>query len=169
MNRIWAGKFLGDSALGALSIAAVILVVISSFSMGLTIGTGTVISQYFGAHKTEQLKKAASSTFLLLGACAILATAAIFLFGEWLPRLMHTPEAILTLTNTYLSIVGANFAGMIIAVMGIWAWRVAGIFMFRHFFGLEGVWYGLAVSYVLAGMTAYVYYLSGRWKDKGIV
>jgi len=65
--------------------------------------------------------------------------------------------------------VGANFISIAISILGIWVFRIPLIFIFSHFFGLSGIWNRLGISYILTSFLPIGYYLSGRWKTKGIV
>ena len=50
------GRFLGDEALAAVSIAGTAMYMLFSIMMGVTTGVSVVISQYYGAQQEDQIR-----------------------------------------------------------------------------------------------------------------
>ena len=104
VNRIWAGKFLGEDAISAISISMIVLYMMFSLAIGLTIGTSTVISQYFGAKQEHKVGKTVALAFLLIFIIAIIMSFITMLFSSSILTLMNTPPAILEEATNYLII-----------------------------------------------------------------
>ncbi len=104
VNRIWAGKFLGADAISAISISMIVLYMMFSLAIGLTIGTSTVISQYFGAKQEYKVGKTVALAFLLIFIIAIIMSFITMLFSSSILTLMNTPPAILEEATNYLII-----------------------------------------------------------------
>ncbi len=109
VNRIWAGKFLGEDAIGAISISMIVLYIMFSLAIGLTIGTSTVISQYFGAKQQEKIGKTVALSFLLVFIISIIMTVVCIIFSSSILWLMDTPPKILTEARHYLIIAAIGF------------------------------------------------------------
>ncbi|QOY38713.2 MATE family efflux transporter [Anaerobacillus isosaccharinicus] len=59
--------------------------------------------------------------------------------------------------------------GLILTAASLWAVRVPAVYILANYFGTDGIWYGMALSFVLAFVITGVYYLSGNWKKKALV
>ena len=67
VDSIVVGKFIGDNALAAVGSAGPILNLLLVLFMGISVGAGIMVSQYFGARQRESLSKA-------IGCCITLKT-----------------------------------------------------------------------------------------------
>ena len=104
VNRIWAGKFLGQYAIGAISVSMIVLYIVFSMAIGLIIGTSTVISQYFGAKQHEKVKRTVVLSFIVILIISLLMTVATMLFSAPILNLMNTPQVIFVQAKEYLMI-----------------------------------------------------------------
>ncbi|MFQ7171007.1 MAG: MATE family efflux transporter [Thomasclavelia ramosa] len=57
VDSIVVGNFIGDQALAAVNSSGPIIDMLVSFFMGLSLGAGVLISNYFGAQDCQELKK----------------------------------------------------------------------------------------------------------------
>ena len=69
------GKYLGDSALAAVSIAGTAMYLLTSVMMGLTTGVSVVISRYYGAKEMEKVEAAYVTSIYVTAAAAVIITA----------------------------------------------------------------------------------------------
>ena len=65
--------------------------------------------------------------------------------------------------------VGDTKAAMVIAFISIWCFRLPFAFLTAKYFGVNGIWYGIAGSYVLSMGVAILYYYTGRWKKVRVI
>ena len=56
-DSIIVGRYVGDSALAAVGASGPILNLLLLLFMGISTGAGILVSQYFGAHRQEELEK----------------------------------------------------------------------------------------------------------------
>ena len=104
VDSIIAGRFIGQDALAAEGIAEPVMNMIILLISGITIGSGVLMSEAFGAKDMDRLRKL-NATTLILG---LIAGSIVGLLGFFLSRyiliLMDTPSSILDKTTWYLSI-----------------------------------------------------------------
>ena len=105
------GHYLGDEALAAVSICSVVMFMLYSINAGITTGVGVVISQFFGANRPEEMKKAyVASIYVALGV-VVLATGIGVTTVEPVLRLMQTSEELMPQAKEYLVIIYAGCIG----------------------------------------------------------
>lgn len=111
-DRIIVGRFVGDTAFSAIGATNALSMTFMSMCMGAAIGTGVVVSQYFGA-KDEKGTAASiangSYTCLLI---AIVMTLIALVTTKPILHLLNTPESLMSDALTYMYI----FMGGLIAV-----------------------------------------------------
>ncbi len=105
------GHYLGDEALAAVSICGVVMFMLFSINAGITTGVGVVISQFFGANKPEEMKKAfVASVYVAAGVVAV-ATCVGVITAEPVLRLMQTSDELLPNAKVYLMIIYGGCIG----------------------------------------------------------
>ncbi|HJO93973.1 MAG TPA: MATE family efflux transporter [Victivallales bacterium] len=109
VNRIWAGKFLNNDAIAAISLANVLLYIALAIGIGIGTGAGTVISQYFGARKNKKIKQVLVSSLSLSILCGIVVFFVFQFFSLDVLFLINTPLKIAYMTTTYLKICSFSF------------------------------------------------------------
>lgn len=111
-DRIIVGRFVGDTAFSAIWATNALSMTFMSMCMGAAIGTGVVVSQYFGA-KDENGTAASiangSYTCILI---AIVMTLIAMLTTKPILVLLNTPQSLMSDALTYMYI----FMGGLIAV-----------------------------------------------------
>lgn len=78
VDGIVAGRFIGETALGAIGNCQPLTFLFLAFAMGLSVGAGVVIAQYFGAKLEKELSVAVDTALILLGAVGIVLTVVGF-------------------------------------------------------------------------------------------
>ena len=105
------GRYLGDEALAAVSIAGSAMYLLTSLMMGITTGVSIVMAQYYGANNPSKVRETfASSIFVAIGA-AVLITVSGMLGTDGLLSLMQTNAALKPMASEYLMIIFAGCAG----------------------------------------------------------
>lgn len=109
VDSIVVGQFAGQDALAAVGTSDPIMNLLILGVTGLCIGASVIMSNCFGAGKTEELKHEVGMTLLL-----VMGMSAVILVGGWIAsegilKLMQTPTDILPLAESYLHII---FIGM---------------------------------------------------------
>ena len=94
-DGIVVGNFVGEDAFSSVGTCAPLTFLFLAFAIGLSVGAGVVVSQYFGARLHEELNAAVDTALILLGAIGILMSALAFLLAPWLlGTILGVPEKI---------------------------------------------------------------------------
>lgn len=108
IDSIVVGKYVGASALAAVGATGSINFLFFSVCMGLSIGIGIIISQYFGAKKEANVKRAIANSIYVIGAAGIIMSVLAALFARPILLLMHTPPGIIDEASKFLRIVSGG-------------------------------------------------------------
>lgn len=105
------GRYLGEEALAAVSIAGSAMYLLTSLMMGITTGVSIVMAQYYGANNPSKVRETfASSIFVAIGAAALITVSGM-LGTDGLLSLMQTNAALKPMASEYLMIIFAGCAG----------------------------------------------------------
>ena len=111
VDSIIVGKYVGDNALAAVGSAMPIMNLLLVLFIGISVGAGVMVSQYFGAKRREELSKAIGNSLML----TLIASAAIMLIGSLSARpilhLLNTPDTIIDWSADYLITIFLGMAG----------------------------------------------------------
>ena len=112
VDSIVVGKYVGDNALAAVGSASPIFNLLLVLFVGISMGAGIMVSQYYGSHDRENLSKTIGSTITLTAFASIL----LMIAGSFAIRpvlvLLDTPESILDWCTSYLMILLWGIAGL---------------------------------------------------------
>lgn len=111
VDSIIVGRFVGDNALAAVGSAGPILNLLLVLFVGISVGAGIVVSQYFGARQREDLSKSIGACITLTGISTLLVMVVTPFVTKPLLRLLQTPESIMDWCNSYLIILFVGIAG----------------------------------------------------------
>ena len=112
VDSIVVGNYVGDNALAAVGSAAPILNLIIVLFIGISVGTGIMVSQYFGAKSREGLSYTIGNSILLTVFASIFMAVVGALVTRPLLELLHTPESIINWCASYLYILFIGGAGL---------------------------------------------------------
>lgn len=111
VDAIIVGNFVGKEALAAVGGTTGTLVnLLVNLFVGVSSGATVVISQYFGAQRYDDVRKAVSTSVALALYAGVAMTAIGLVISPWALRAMDTPPEIMDYALTYLRI---YFLGMI--------------------------------------------------------
>lgn len=102
VDTLLVGKCLGQDALAAVGSASSITAVFVQLATGLAAGTAIVISQYYGAGKTDKIRLGATTSACFLAAVGGLSTVVLWIFAEPLLRFVNTPAELVPMGVEYL-------------------------------------------------------------------
>ena len=111
VDSIVVGKYIGDNALAAVGSAGPILNLLLVLFMGISVGAGIMVSQYFGARQREKLSRTFGCCLALTGVASVFIMAVGPLVAKPLLRLLSTPESIIDWCAAYLTILFLGVAG----------------------------------------------------------
>ncbi|MDE6169287.1 MAG: MATE family efflux transporter [Acetatifactor sp.] len=112
VDSIVVGKYVGDNALAAVGSASPIFNLLLVLFVGISMGAGIMVSQYYGSHDRENLSRTIGSTVTLTAAASLLLMIAGSLSIRPLLVLLDTPESILDWCTSYLMILLWGIAGL---------------------------------------------------------
>ncbi len=104
VDSIVVGNYIGTEALAAVGASFPIIFTLISLIIGIATGSTIVISQYFGAKKIEQVKKAIDTLFIFLFFASIFVGTLGIIFAEDIFRLIKLPEDAMADAVLYLRI-----------------------------------------------------------------
>lgn len=120
------GRFLGDGALAAVSIAGTAMYMITSIMMGVTTGVGIVVSQFYGGGQREKIRATFAAGIHVSVWMTVIITAVGMATTAPLLRLLQTSSELMPDAYDYLLIIYAgcgatmlyNFASAVLRAMG---------------------------------------------------
>ncbi|NYC52826.1 Na+-driven multidrug efflux pump [Clostridium beijerinckii] len=104
IDSIVVGKFVGANALAAVGACGSLSFLFFSVCLGLSVGIGIIISQYFGAKKEEQVKRAIANSTYVIGASGVVMSILGVVFARQVLQLLNTPPEILNDSVAFLRI-----------------------------------------------------------------
>jgi len=112
VDAIMLGHFEGDHALAAVSSIMSIFFLITVLMMGISIGAGVMVAQYFGAKKREELSGTIGTSIALTAMLGFFLMAVGPLLTRPLLVLLNTPAEILDYGVTYINVILWGVLGM---------------------------------------------------------
>lgn len=112
VDSIVVGKYVGDNALAAVGSAGPILNLLLVLFVGISVGAGIMVSQYFGAKQREELSKSIGCCLTMTLAATVVVMILAPLVTMPLLRLLKTPDSIIHWCFSYLMILFMGIAGL---------------------------------------------------------
>jgi len=156
---------------------------------GLGTGIMTLIGQNLGANLIDRVKEIARKSLQVVFIIALLEAALVFalritLFKLFIPG---RPDiiaegihflTIFTLGIPFFGLIGVimalfrgsghNVQPMIVDMIRLWVLRIPLAYFLGNQFGSTGIWWGMALSNIIAAMVALLFYFQGGWKKQVI-
>lgn len=110
-DSIIVGRYIGDNALAAVGSAGPILNLLLVLFVGIAVGAGIMVSQYFGAKDREQLSKTIGTCIVLTAFTSVIIMVVGPLVSRPLLELLNTPSSIIDWCTDYLNIFFLGAAG----------------------------------------------------------
>ena len=111
VDSIVVGKYVGDNALASVGSAGPIVNLLLVLFIGISVGAGIMVSQYFGARQRLALSKAIGCCITMTFAASVIVMIIAPLVTMPLLRLLNTPDEIIMWCNEYLRILFIGIAG----------------------------------------------------------
>ena len=109
-DTLIVGQFIGRQALAAVGSAYALMVFLVSILSGLSMGSGTVFSQQFGAGDFPRMRRSIFMSFVFIGAIALLLNAAVFIWIDPILGWLSVPDDVYGMMRSYLVII---FTGIV--------------------------------------------------------
>jgi len=156
---------------------------------GLGTGIVTLIGQNLGANLIDRVEEIARKSLRVVFLITLLEAALVFtlripLFKLFIPG---RPDiiaegihflTIFTLGIPFFGLIGAimalfrgsghNVQPMIVDMVRLWGLRIPLAYFLGNQFGSTGIWWGMALSNIIAAIVALFFYFQGGWKKQVI-
>jgi Na+-driven multidrug efflux pump len=76
--------------------------------------------------------------------------------------------SIMFVVNGVLRGAGATLIPMFITLIALWVIRIPASYLMAEEFGSVGIWWGIPIGWAFGMGLAYIYYLTGKWKNKSV-
>ncbi len=120
------GKYVSNEAFSAVGTVGPIINMLIGFFLGLSSGAGVVISQYYGAGKTEEVRKTVHTSLMMTILLGLLFTGLGIALIPGMLALMNTPAEVIPESTAYLTIYFARVLGLMLYNMGAGILRAVG-------------------------------------------
>ena len=98
------GNYIGPQAMASVGSSLSILFALVSFIIGITMGCTVIVSQYFGAKDSVNVKRAIDTEIIFIAVAALIVMVVGLIFCDPLLRLVKTPEDVFDGAYTFLKI-----------------------------------------------------------------
>ena len=112
VDSVVVGNYVGDNALAAVGSAGPILNLLLVLFVGISVGAGIIVSQYFGAKEREKLSVTIGNCITLTAIATVFVMVVASLVSRPLLELLDTPESIIDWCQSYLLILFIGSAGL---------------------------------------------------------
>ena len=112
VDSVVVGNYVGDNALAAVGGAGPILNLLIVLFVGISVGAGIMVSQFFGAKQREELSQTIGNCITLTGIATVFVMIFASLLSGPLLRILDTPESILGWCHSYLLILFIGSVGL---------------------------------------------------------
>jgi len=126
VDLIFVGNFIGKSASAAIGASSLLITCLIGFFGGMSVGSGVVISQIFGARDYKKLSRAVHNTAALCLAGGLVLMVLGYLLAPVFLKLINTPEAIRPAAVGYLRIYFLSFFSVVSYNLGSGVIRALG-------------------------------------------
>lgn len=112
VDSVVVGNYVGDNALAAVGSAGPILNLLIVLFVGISVGAGIMVSQYFGARQREELSVTIGNCVTLTGIATVFVMVVASLVARPLLELLDTPASIIGWCHSYLLILFIGCVGL---------------------------------------------------------
>lgn len=156
-----------------------------NFSMALS----TFVGQNLGANKPHRVSKGLRATLWMTTGVSIVVSLIAWFWGKPIMGIFtQTPEVIeigyaylvivssfyivfsaMFVTNGVLRGAGDTLIPMFITLFSLWVLRIPLSYFLSQSMGTDGIWWGIPIAWFFGLIASYMYYRSGRWKQKALI
>ena len=108
-DSVIVGRYVGKISLGAVGATSSILFFINSLTIGLSVGIGIVVAQFFGAKEDKEVKNTIGNGYLIVIITGLFVTIIGFIFSGYILSILNTPKDTLPFAVIYLKTTSIGF------------------------------------------------------------
>jgi len=178
----------GTAAVAAYTAVFTIGSFVSIPSMNFAAALSTFVGQNMGAGKPYRVKNGLTETLKMLSGFVLLMTVLSVLLRRELIFIFSNDPDVVNIGAGYLAIVswfyiafsvmfviggvmrgaGDTLVPMFITIIALWLVRIPVCYFLSLKYGVVGIWWGIPVAWIIGMVLSYLYYLTGKWKNKTI-
>jgi putative MATE family efflux protein len=179
----------GTNVIAAYSVAMRLNSLATLPAMNFGSALSMFVGQNLGAGKLERVRSGYISTILMSVSISILVSLIMIFFGHSLMSLFTKDANVIAIGAEYLIIVGSFYAvfsimfstmgvlrgagstiiPMIASILALWVVRLPLAYYLSDEIGYTGIWWANPIGWFIGLFIVLGYYLSGRWKTRGII
>lgn len=169
----------------SMRIEAIEMILGMSFSAALASFTG----QNLGAQKIDRIQTGFRFTIWISSILTLFITALYLFFPTAVVQLFSNDPEVIEVGIEYIHYVapfyiifnlmfivhgllrgaGATLIPMILTLISLWVARIPASYFMVDLYGRVGIWWGIPIGWSTGMLMSYIYYRTGKWKNKGIV
>lgn len=104
-NTLIVGRCLGEDALAAVGSTYTLTTFLYSIIIGLCMGSGALVSFFYGEKNIKRLRSSINISFILIGTVAVVAEMITLCITSGILKLLKTPPEIMDITGDYVKII----------------------------------------------------------------
>lgn len=104
-DTLIVGRCLGEDALAAVGSTYTLTTFLYSIIIGLCMGSGALVSYYYGEKNMKRLRSSINISFVLIGVIAVAAEIITLCITSGILKLLKTPPEIMGITEDYVKII----------------------------------------------------------------
>ncbi len=189
---MWIVNEFGTDTIAAFTAATRLDSFASMPAMAFSTALATFVGQNIGANKIDRVRRGFYVTLLISSGFAAIVSLTMFFFGTDLISIFNQDPNVVKIGYSYLVIVSSFYvlfsamftihgllrgAGdtlvlMFISLFALWGLRIPlSYYLSRPEMGLgsDGIWWGVPIGWAFGLTVSFIYYKTGRWKNKGVV
>lgn len=177
------------AVLAAYTIASRIDALVTMPALNLSSALSAFVGQNAGAGHTQRIKKGYRATLYLSWIISVMVMGVVYLFGDHLIAIFNDDVQVIAQGANYLRIVssfylvlstmfvlqgvlrgaGDTLVPMFISLITLWIIRIPLATVLSKYWGVDGIWWSIPISWIIGYALTHIYYLTGRWQKKSVV
>jgi Na+-driven multidrug efflux pump len=158
-------------------------------AMNLSAAISSFVGQNIGAGKMERVKHGLRASLGIAAIISVATSLAVIIFNHELIACFNADAAVIMIGSRYLLIIGGfyiifssmfvingalrgagdTFVPMLFTILSLWIIRIPLSAWLSGRIGTDGIWWGVPIAWSAGLILSSGYFMSGRWKTKGIV
>lgn len=158
-DTLIVGRFVGKEALAAAGASYTLMTFLNSILLGLCMGSGTLISLYYGKGDERRMKQGIFLSFMLIGLLTLVLMGAVFAGLDGILGFLKVPKEVYGMMRSYLWII---------------FWGIGAIFLYNYFASIQRAAGNSLVALIFLGVSAaanilldLLFVLSFQWGIEG--
>ncbi len=189
LGFLWVIGPYGQYTVAAYTICMRLRILVMNPGFGIANAVAPVVGQNLGANQIDRAEKTARMGNIV-GTSLMTGIGVLFLiFPQVFIQIFTNDLEVIKIGSVYLQFLsptfgfiafslvlgkalngaGDTFSPMIITLAAQVGVGLGLVILFSHFYGLKGVWIGIALSNVVQGIAMWIWYRTGKWKTKKII